>query len=221
MKKNSLLILIAILLTGGLALRADAGTIDLIGWYGWTDLSGDARIASTDIGDLDDIDIDFDSETGFGVGVNLFLGNRLSFQAAVYRFENEAAATAGNGLSQFTLGQLEVIPVTGVIQLHLLPNSAIDPYAGIGLGYVLLDNIETTDDLEGIDLDRVELEDDYGVVYNVGVNIDLASALALNIDVKYVPVESSATAVFLTGPGQQTSIEVNPLIVSAGIALRF
>lgn len=199
-----------------------AQNLEVIGWYGWMDLTGDAQLENTDIGDLDDIDIDFDSETGFGAGVNLFIGNRLSLQASIYRFEPEAAATAGDVLANFALGQLEVIPVSLIAQFHLAPGSRIDPYAGIGVGYVLLDDIESVDDLELIDIDRVELEDDYGLVYNAGVNIGLGSMfLALNLDAKYIPVDSGATAVFLAGPGQETEIEVNPLILSAGLSLRF
>lgn len=199
-----------------------ARTIDLTGRYSWIDLSGDATIENTDPEDFDDVDIEFDSETGFGIAVNLFIGNRLSIEAAASRFEPEAASTSNNpAIVAGALGNLEVMPVTAVLQLHLFPNSTFDPYIGAGVGYVLFDDIEDQQDLEEIDIDRIDLDDDYGLVFNVGFSWDLMPGLALNVDGKYMPVDSAATVVFLTGPAQETSFEVNPLILSAGLSLQF
>ena len=205
-----------------IAMPAEARIIDVTAWYGWVDLSGDTTLESIDPDEIDDVDLDFDSETGYGLGVNLFLGNRLSLAASIHRFEPDAFTTANDpSLPALAIGQLELIPVTAVLQLHLLPNSRIDPYVGIGVGYILVDDIENREDLENVDFDRVALEDDYGLVYNLGVSIDLAAAFALNLDAKYIPVDSAATVVFLTGPGQESSIEVNPLILSAGLSFQF
>jgi outer membrane protein W len=43
----------------------------------------------------------------------------------------------------------------------------------------------------------------------------------VNVDAKYVPVKSSARAVFASGPGQTSDIDVNPLIVGAGVQFQF
>ena len=205
-----------------LSLPLQARSLDITARYGWIDLSGDATIENTDPGNLDDVDIDFDSETGYGLAVNLFLGNRLSLEASAYRFEPEAAATSDNpAIVAGGLGTLEVVPVTLVLQLHLLPDSTFDPYVGAGVGYVLMDDIEQQADLEEIDIERIDLDDDYGLVFNVGFSWDLMPGLALNVDGKYMPVDSAATVVFLSGPSQETSFEVNPLILSAGLSLQF
>lgn len=192
-------------------------SIDLIGWYSRVDLSGDSRIE-----DLDDFDIDFDSESGYGVGVNVFWSNRLSIQLAAHRFEPQAAGTADDpSIPAFALGELEVIPITAVVQFHLFPNSRIDPYAGAGVAYVLFDQFEHRDDLDQIGVERIDIDDDFGIVFNVGLDVDLSGFFGLNVDVKYVPIDSAARAVFAQGPGTETAIEVNPLIVSAGLSLRF
>lgn len=205
-----------------LSLPLQARSLDITARYGWIDLSGDATIENTDPGNLDDVDIDFDSETGYGLAVNLFLGNRLSLEASAYRFEPEAAATSDNpAIVAGGLGTLEVVPVTLVLQLHLLPDSTFDPYVGAGVGYVLMDDIEQQADLEEIDIERIDLDDDYGLVFNAGFSWDLMPGLALNVDGKYMPVDSGATVVFLSGPSQETSFEVNPLILSAGLSLQF
>lgn len=205
-----------------LSLPLHARSLDITARYGWIDLSGDSTIENTDPEDIDDVDIEFDSETGYGLAVNLFIGNRLSLEASAYRFEPEAAATSDNPLIVAgALGSLEVIPITAVLQLHLLPNSTFDPYVGAGVGYVLFDDIENQQDLENIDIDRIDPADDYGLVFNIGFSWDLMPGLALNVDGKYMPIDSGATVVFLSGPAQETSFEVNPLILSAGLSLQF
>lgn len=209
-------------MAGMFALPAEGRIVDVTAWYGWIDLSGDTTLESIDPDEIDDVDIDFDSETGYGLGLNFFIGNRLSLAASIHRFEPDAFATAANpALPPLALGELEVVPLSVVLQLHLLPNSAFDPYIGVGVGYVLVDDLESRDDVQQIEFDRVELEDDYGVVFNLGFSFDLMSALALNVDAKYIPVESAATVVFLAGPEEQGEIEVNPLILSAGLSFQF
>lgn len=211
-----------ILTTLALTIPLHARNLDVTARYGWIDLSGDTTIENTDPGDFDDVDIDFDSEPGYGLAVNFFIGNRLSLEASAYRFDPEAAATSNDpGIIAGSFGSLEVIPLTLVLQLHLLPDSTFDPYIGLGVGYVLLDDIETQEDLEQIDIERIDLDDDYGLVFNAGFSWDLMAGLAINVDAKYMPVDSGATVVFLTGPAQETSFEVNPLILSAGLSLQF
>lgn len=210
------------LLAGLFALPAEGRIVDVTAWYGWIDLSGDTTLESIDPDEIDDVDIDFDSETGYGLGLNFFIGNRLSLAASIHRFEPDAFATAANpALPPLALGELEVVPLSVVLQLHLLPNSVFDPYIGVGVGYVLVDDLENRDDVAQIEFDRVELEDDYGVVFNLGFSFDLMSGFALNVDAKYIPVESAATVVFLAGPEEQGEIEVNPLILSAGLSFQF
>lgn len=205
-----------------LSLPLQARSLDITARYGWIDLSGDSTIENTDPENIDDLDIEFDSETGYGLAVNLFIGNRLSLEASAYRFEPEAAATSDNPMIVAgSLGSLEVIPITAVLQLHLLPNSTFDPYVGAGVGYVLFDDIENQEDLENIEIERIDPADDYGLVFNLGFSWDLMPGLALNVDGKYMPVESGATVVFLSGPAQETNFEVNPLILSAGLSLQF
>ncbi|MDX1582942.1 MAG: OmpW family outer membrane protein [Thermoanaerobaculia bacterium] len=217
MKRLTLTILLL-----SLSLPLQARTLDITARYSWIDLSGDTTLENTDPEDIDDVDIEFDSETGYGLAVNLFIGNRLSLEASASRFEPEAAATSNNpAIVAGALDNLEVVPLTAVLQLHLFPESTFDPYVGAGIGYVLFDDIEDREDFEQIDIERIDLEDDYGLVFNLGFSWDLMPGLALNVDGKYMPLDSAATVVFLTGPAEETSFEVNPLILSAGVSIQF
>lgn len=218
MKKIVLFIAIVVMFAAAPA-AAQSRSVDVIGFASWVDLSGDTTLEEAN--GIDDLDIDFEGDMGYGVGINVFLGNRFSAEFAASAVNVEVNAAPGGPVSPFLAGELEMIPLTGTLQFHFAPNSRIDPYIGAGVAYVLFDEVEGGEDLEDIDVDAIEFEDDYGFVANAGIDIGLTDMIALNADAKYVPVESSARARFATGPGEFADIEVNPLILSAGLRLRF
>ena len=69
-------------------------------------------------------------------------------------------------------------------------------------------------------LTRIDFKNDVGFVVNGGVSFRLTRMLALTADGKYVPVKSSATAVYTNGT-TTTKVKINPVIFSGGLSLRF
>ncbi|MGZ8829148.1 MAG: OmpW family outer membrane protein, partial [Thermoanaerobaculia bacterium] len=58
-------------------------------------------------------------------------------------------------------------------------------------------------------------------VANAGLGFNFSPHLGITADAKYVPVKSSATAVFVTGPNQSQKVKINPVIFSGGLTLHF
>jgi outer membrane protein W len=199
-------------------LFAQGRSFEITGWYSQVDPQGDP---DPDLSNLRDIE--FDGDSGWGLGVNVFWGSRLSTEFAGYVVSPSVATAGANpAIAPFAFGDLEMIPLTATLQFHLLPNSRIDPYVGAGVGYVLFDQVDRASDVTGINVDAIDFDDDFGYVLNGGVSVGLTRNLALNVEAKYMPLESSANVVFAgTTPAQQIDIEVNPMIVSAGLSLRF
>ncbi|HUO85247.1 MAG TPA: OmpW family outer membrane protein, partial [Thermoanaerobaculia bacterium] len=169
-------LLILLILLGAATPAFAQRSLDVNLWASWIDASGDARVE-----ELETVDqVEFDSDMGYGLGVNFFWSRRISIEAAVFRFAPEAAATASDpALGDFTLGELEMIPITLTLQLHLFPEARFDPYVGAGLAYVLFDELDSEDDLSEIGVERIDIEDDYGIVFNAGFNIVLNSFIAI------------------------------------------
>lgn len=218
MKKNAvILVLVALVVT--IPASAQSRFVDVIGRASWVDLGASDAFEG---GGFDESEIEFDSEIGYGAAVNFFLGDRISLELGASIFDPEATLTSNNPAVPFlTRGTLEMIPITGVLQFHFAPSSRFDPYIGAGAAYVLFDQLDSEDDLDNVQFERLDFEDNAGLVVNAGVNIGFGRNFALNLDAKYVPVESSAEAVFVIGPNSTAEVAVNPLIVSAGFALRF
>lgn len=192
-----------------------AQSAELKVWYSMVDPQGSNRPGVTEIDELE-----LDSENGYGAALNFYWSDRFSTEFAGYVVNSNVSRSLGTAPA-VALGELEMIPLTATLQFHLLPRGRFDVYAGAGVAYVLFDNVENAGDVGGIDLQQVEFEDDYGFLGNAGVSLGITNNFAINIDAKYVPLKSSATARYTTASGQEFDFEVNPLIVSAGISLRY
>ncbi len=161
--------------------------------------------------------IDFDPSVGYGASANIFFSDRFSVELAISRVKTDTTirrrAVSSPG------GELEMMPVTAVVQWHFAPNGFIDPYIGAGAAYVLFDDVKDNG-LSG--LDQIDLKDDAGLAVNAGLGFKLGNRFGIVLDGKYVPLESNAKAVVLgTGETSEGKVDISPIIVSAGLSLRF
>jgi outer membrane protein len=182
----------------------------------WLDPSGGGSF--DDLSDPADIDIDAD--LGYGVAANIFFSDRISTEFAIARIEPETTITRRRAIGPAVPGgDLEIMPVTAVLQFHFAPQGFIDPYIGAGAAYVLYDFSSS----QGFhNIDQIDFDDDVGLAVNAGIGIRLGQRLGLNVDAKYVPIESNATAVTIDPNGESAGrFDVSPIIISAGLSLRF
>jgi len=182
--------------------------------YVWMDPTGAGEFE-----DVDETEFDFDdAATGYGASANIFFGDRLSAEFAIANVSAEASGRRRAVGGGFT-GDVDMMPVTAVLQFHFAPNAFIDPYIGGGAAYVLFDDFET----QGIsNLDRIDIEDDVGFAINAGVGLRLGGRFRANVDAKYIPLEANATAVNVApGSGVEGRFNVSPIIISAGVGLSF
>ncbi|HEV7766937.1 MAG TPA: OmpW family outer membrane protein [Thermoanaerobaculia bacterium] len=195
-------------------MSAQSRGFDLTANAVWLDPSSEGTFDS----DPDNaFDVSFDSTVGYGVAANVFFGDRISTEFAISRVSNDVNFDSGTFDDNATA---EIMPITAVLQFHFAPNGVIDPYIGAGAAYVLIDDVDRPDELNNIDFERLDFNDDIGLALNAGLGIRLASNFGLNLDAKYVPLESSATAVGTIG-NQEVKFDMSPVIFSAGLSLRF
>lgn len=188
---------------------AQERSVDLTGYVSWMDPNGDNTIVDNG----EDVDFNFDSDQGFGIGLNVFWSNRISTEFTASKFSPEAAF---EGPVDFGNSSLDMIPITATLQFHFAPDARIDPYIGAGVAYVLFDEFDS-DNLDELDLGAIDVDDDYGFVLNAGLSFDITPNFAILGDIKYVPVESDISASGLA----PSTLEINPLIISAGASFQF
>jgi outer membrane protein len=189
-------------------------TFDLTANFVWLDPTGGGTFEDL----ADPTDLDFEAETGYGIAANIFFGGRVSTEFAIARIQPDATITRRRATGDVGTGNLQITPLTAVLQFHFAPNGFIDPYIGAGAAYVLYEF-----DAQGVsNIDQIDFDDDVGLAVNAGLGIRLGDRFGINIDGKYVPIESDATAI-VVGTNQERSgqFEVSPIIISAGLSLRF
>jgi outer membrane protein W len=205
------------------AAPAFAQRIEFIGRVAWISTTAEGVLEGRT--DTNPVRIEIDDKSGWGGAVNLFLTNRFSLEVGASWVEPEVLVSVSDDIVATLRGaRITMIPLTAVLQYHTGGRDRPwDLYFGAGVAYVLFSDVEgRVDEVGGGDLRRIDFENDYGVVGNVGLNLLLADHITFNLDAKYVPVKSSANAVFATGPERSpTEISINPLIISAGIGWRF
>lgn len=194
---------------------AQQRSFDLTGNFIWMDPTGGGTFEDL----TDPADIDIEADAGYGVAANVFFGDRISAEFAIARVEAETnvrrRSVGGGGPG----GTITMQPLTAVLQFHFAPNGFLDPYIGGGAAYLVYDFSES----QGVHgIDEIDFDDDVGFAVNAGVGIRLGNRFGINIDGKYVPIESNARAVIFTGGEESDArIDVSPIIISAGLSLRF
>lgn len=193
--------------------------VDINGFAVWADPAGRSSFQfGEETSDLEDIE--FDSERGWGASVNVYWSNRLSTEFALSIVEPDLRVDDPiRGRAVFT-EPLEMMPVTAVLQYHFLGSNRLDPYIGVGAGYVIFQDIEGADDVSEIEFERVDFEDDIALVANAGLRIGFTQSLGIYLDAKYMPLD--ATAVVVEGGfGEEQRVNVDPLILAAGLSFSF
>lgn len=113
-----------------------------------------------------------------------------------------------------TIGDTKQLPPTISVQYHFLPDSNFRPYVGLGLNYTFFFDESTEGALSGSDL---KLDDSWGLAAQVGMDFDVAPNWFLNVDVRYIDIESKAK---LDGVSIGT-VEIDPWVVGFNVGTRF
>jgi outer membrane protein len=213
--KHAVPITLLLLLIAAVPMSAQHRAFDLTGYVAWVDTSSQGTFDNTT---TNPVDVNFDGTMGYGLAANVFWSDRISTEFAIVRVNSDVAfrqRAVANGNTQ-----AEMMPITGVLQFHFAPNGRFDPYIGAGAAYVLIGDVDRPSELNNLDFEKLDFKDDVGLAVNAGLGIKLTNNLAITLDGKYVPLNSSARAVRTTG-NQDVKFDINPVILGAGLSLRF
>jgi outer membrane protein len=160
----------------------------------------------------------FNTGGGVGGGINWFFTDRVSLEmkAAALRSHLHIRQTGSDFVTVGDLGYAQIYPITALLQWHMLEGTAIRPYIGAGAGHVIVRNIEK----RAIGLTGVRFQDPTGLVIDGGLELSLSKRWSLLGDARYTPIETHSRVTF-GGTTSTARIDVKPLVVSTGIALRF
>jgi outer membrane protein W len=158
--------------------------------------------------------VEFDTGSGYGVSISRTFAHRWAGELSVFRLSSEGQLRTGN-LTVVDLGDVELTPVMAMLQFHLRPDAPFDIYIGAGAAYVLTGDLDS-DDLRADGLAPLELDDVTTAVVGAGLAWTFKGRWGLAVDARYLPLTLRGRA-----QGQQADAGMDPLIVSAGLRVRF
>ncbi|MCB1740356.1 MAG: OmpW family protein [Gammaproteobacteria bacterium] len=125
------------------------------------------------------------------------------------------------GVAPGTILTARALPPALILQYHFMPQQTFKPYLGVGLNYTKFIDAKPTDNGRAtLGLSGVDLDDSLGFVLQVGADYQINDRWYLNADLKYIDMDTTATANSALGP-IKVDVDVNPLVIGIGVGYRF
>jgi outer membrane protein len=153
-------------------------------------------------------DVDYDVMPT--IGLTYFLTDNIAVEAIAGTTQH--AIRAKGPATDVKVKETWVLPPVVTLQYHFAPTSRVNPYVGAGVNYMLFYG---GDDKNGF---AFKVKDGFGLALQAGVDIATQGPWAVNLDVKKVFFDTTATA---RANGLKTEVTLDPWVVSAGFGYRF
>ncbi|UPY36115.1 OmpW family outer membrane protein [Sediminicoccus sp. KRV36] len=136
----------------------------------------------------------------------------LNLIAATTRHQVEVRNSA---LGTVNLGSVWALPPTLTLQYHLMPQSRISPYVGIGLNTTFYYGYSGS---QTPPVTRMRLDTSFGVAPNIGVDYEIAPNWLINLDAKWIMMQPDVS---VNSGLIRAQANINPFVISAALRYRF
>lgn len=156
------------------------------------------------------------------VDITYMATDHIGFELIAATTKHHASGKTGTTGTLGRLASTWVLPPTLTAQYHFAPEGKIRPYVGAGVNYTIFYNEEASDSLVGaVGPTNVRMSDSFGWAAQAGVDIELSERVFLNLDVKYINIDTTATFDTTAAGSQTVDIDLNPIVVGVGLGMKF
>ena len=147
--------------------------------------------------------------------------DNIGFELIASTTKHSASGQSGTTGSIGKLASTWVLPPTLTAQYHFAPTSKVRPYVGAGLNYTIFWNEDASRRLEAaVGPTKVHMKDSFGWAAQAGVDVDLTDRVFLNLDVKYIDIDTTARLSTTAAGTQNVKVNLDPLVFGIGIGVR-
>ncbi|MCC4234312.1 outer membrane beta-barrel protein [Sphingobium soli] len=166
--------------------------------------------------------VSIDNAVAPEIDVTWMASDHIGFELIAATTKHSASGRTGTTGSIGKLASTWVLPPTLTAQYHFLPDAPVRPYVGAGVNYTLFYSEDASGALESaVGQTKVHMSDSFGWAAQAGVDIDLNDRLFLNIDVKYIDIDTTARLSTTAAGVQKVHIDLDPLVFGIGVGMRF
>lgn len=166
--------------------------------------------------------VSIDNAVAPEIDVTWMASDHIGFELIAATTKHSASGRKGTTGSIGKLASTWVLPPTLTAQYHFLPDAPVRPYVGAGVNYTLFYSEDASGGLEStVGKTKVHMSDSFGWAAQAGVDIDLNDRLFLNIDVKYIDIDTTARLSTTAAGVQKVHVDLDPLVFGVGVGMRF
>lgn len=156
------------------------------------------------------------------VDVTYMATDHIGFELIAATTKHSASGRTGTTGSIGKLASTWVLPPTLTVQYHPIAEGPVRPYVGVGVNYTLFYAEDASTGLEAaVGKTKVHMSDSFGWAGQVGVDIDLNERMFLNIDVKYIDINTTVRLATTAAGTQRVKLALDPLVFGIGVGMRF
>ena len=126
------------------------------------------------------------------------------------------------GSSSLAIGETDHLPPTFSVQYHFIPDGKFQPYVGAGLNYTTFFSTDVDSEFaDAMGATKLSLDDSFGLALQVGADIELNEDWLINLDFRYINIETDAKISFELSPPLSGTVDINPYVYSISVGRRF
>ena len=147
--------------------------------------------------------------------------DHVGFELIASTTKHSVSGVRGTTGSIGKLASAWVLPPTLTVQYHFASTRHVRPYVGAGVNYTIFWNEAASDGLQtAVGPTRVHLKDSVGWAAQAGVDIDITRRVFLNVDVKYIDIDTVARLDTAALGRQRVDVSLDPLVFGIGFGVR-
>ncbi|KMJ52634.1 membrane protein [Vogesella sp. EB] len=199
MKKFAIAAILASLSAGAFAAQGD-----IIARLRITDVNPQTSVNDT----LQALNVDVKNDTIPELDFTYMLTNNIGAELILGTSKHDI--TAGGA----KIGSVKVLPPTLTLQYHFNPEGQFRPYAGAGINYTRFYGFKDDSGL-GLSIKK----NSFGPALQVGIDMPLTKDVFLNLDMKKIWIKTKVDS--SVAGGNVGTLDINPLVTSVGIGMKF
>lgn len=156
------------------------------------------------------------------VDVTYMASDHIGFELIAATTKHTASGLTGTTGGIGELASTWVLPPTLTVQYHPIADGPARPYIGAGVNYTLFYSEKASNGLEtAVGATDVDMDDSFGWALQAGIDIDLTDRMFLNLDVKYIDIDTTATLRTAGAGTQAVDVSLDPFVFGVGIGTTF
>ncbi|HKX22270.1 MAG TPA: OmpW family outer membrane protein [Rhizorhapis sp.] len=156
------------------------------------------------------------------VDVTYMATDHIGFELIAATTKHSASGKTGTTGAIGRLASTWVLPPTLTAQFHPVAEGPVRPYVGAGVNYTLFYSEDASDALESATgPTKVHMSDSFGWALQAGVDVDLNERMFVNLDIKYIDIDTTARLSTTSAGVQRVRVHLDPIVAGVGLGMRF